>query len=337
MKAAVWYGNKTIKIEDRPHPKIGDNEVLIRVKAVSVCGSDLHAYIGQSKRRTPPLVLGHEFSGEVAKVGGNATAVVKGDRVVLEPLISCGECEPCKRGKNNICENMRLIGMHYDGAFAEYVSVPANNCHLLSETVSFEDSALTEPLAVAIHAANITPIKTHDTIVVIGSGAIGLMMVQVAKLRGAKKIIVVGNHDYQLELSKTLGADEVINAKREDLVQTIIADRLVVDAVFEVVGRQKTMQQAITIVKRGGVVTMIGMLESAMDLDLLDLTVRELTIRGSYGYTSGEFNQALKMIVKKDVQIAPIITHVFSLNEIVKGFEVLAHKNENVIKVIIKP
>jgi threonine dehydrogenase-like Zn-dependent dehydrogenase len=129
MKAAVWYGGKDIRIEDLPTSKIKDDEVLVKVKAVSICGSDLHAYMGVSKRRIPPLVMGHEFSGEVVKLGSNVKGLKEGERVVLEPVLSCGKCVLCQRGRSNICENMKLVGLHLSGAFSEYVPIPASKCH----------------------------------------------------------------------------------------------------------------------------------------------------------------------------------------------------------------
>jgi 2-desacetyl-2-hydroxyethyl bacteriochlorophyllide A dehydrogenase len=336
MKVAVWYGGKDIKIEDAPIPKLKDKEVLVKVKAVTICGSDLHAYMGVSKRRVPPLVMGHEFSGEVAEIGSNVRGIKQGERVVIEPVLSCGKCKVCLHGRNNICENMRLIGLHMPGAFAEYVSVPADKCHKLSENISFEEGSLVEPLAVAVHALNRTSFKKGDKIVIIGSGTIGLMTLQVTKLRGAGSIFIIDTLDYKLELAKKLGADKIINAKNQDSVKEVLSEDGA-DVVFEAVGRQKTVQQALSMVNKGGKVTVIGMLESKMELDMLDVTVKEIEIRGSYGYTTDDFKQALKLISTGKVKVKSMITHTLPLRDISKGFEILSNEKENAIKVVLKP
>lgn len=336
MKAAVWYGGKDIKIEDVPTPKIKDDEVLVKVKAVSICGSDLHAYMGVSKRRIPPLVMGHEFSGEVVKLGSSAKGLKEGERVVLEPVLSCGNCIPCRRGRSNICENMKLVGLHLSGAFSEYVSIPASKCHKLPDSVSFEEASLVEPLAVAVHAVNLTSLDKGEDICIIGSGAVGLMTLQVVKNTNAGKISAVDTLDYRLELAKKLGATTTINAKKEDPVQKVLANGGV-GTVFEAVGHQKTVQQALAMVRKGGKVTIIGMLEATMELGMLDVTVKEIEIRGSYGYTSNDFKQALKLIAEGKVKVKPLITHVLPLKDIAKGFEILSKGSEDVIKVVLKP
>jgi L-iditol 2-dehydrogenase len=336
MKAAVWYGGKDIRIEDLPTPKIKDDEVLVRVKAVSICGSDLHAYMGTSKRRIPPLVMGHEFSGEIVKLGRTVKGLKEGERVVLEPVLSCGKCALCQRGRSNICENIRLVGLHLSGAFSEYVPIPASKCHTLPDAVSFEEASLVEPLAVAVHAVNFASLEKDEDIGILGSGAVGLMTLQVVNNIGAEKLFAIDTLEYRLDLAKKLGATTTINAKKEDPVKEVLAYGGA-NTVFEAVGHQKTVQQALSMVKKGGKVVIIGMLEATMELGMLDVTVKEIEIKGSYGYTSNDFKQALTLIAKGKVEVKPLITHVLSLHDIVKGFDILSQGAENVIKVVLKP
>jgi len=336
MKTAVWYGGKNIRIEEKPVPKIADDEVLIKVKAVSICGSDLHAYMGVSKRRTPPLVMGHEFSGEIAGVGGRVENLKKGERVVVEPIVSCGTCRLCRLGRNNICQNLTLVGLHVSGAFSEYVAVPARKCYPLPKTVSFEDASLTEPLAVAVHAVSLAALEKTSSITIIGSGAIGLMTLLVAKDKDVHDIVILDTLEYRLTLARKLGATTTINVLRQDPVQTVLKQGGV-DVVFEAVGRQETVQQGLAMVRTGGKVIVIGMLEAMMQLPMLDITVKELELHGSYGYTSEDFQQALTLISKGNVNVKPLITHQLPLREIKHGFEVLSQGAEDVIKVVLRP
>jgi len=252
VKVAMWHGGKDIRIEDAPKPRIKRGEALIRVRAVGICGSELHVYEGISKRRVPPLVMGHEFSGEVAEVEDGGCGNPKGDRVAVEPIIRCGTCEQCARGRSNICSNMRLMGLHMTGAFAEYVAVPAEKCYKIPDNVSFEEGSTAEPLSVGLHAVNRASIGLGDAVVVLGAGVIGLMSVQAAKIAGAAKVLVTDLFDYRLKLARKLGADAVINVKEEDPVKVVmeLTDGKGVDAILEAVGIQKTMQQAMTMVKR---------------------------------------------------------------------------------------
>jgi len=338
VKAAVWYGGKDIRIEDLPKPEIKDDEVLVKVRAVGICGSELHAYEGISERRKPPLVMGHEFAGEVAEVGGNVEGFQKGDRIVIEPITRCGLCEQCLQGRGNICRNVKLLGLHVNGAFAEYVPVPARNCYKLSDNVSFEEASTIEPLTVAVHAANRTSIKLGDNVVVIGAGVIGLMVLQVIRLMGARKVFVTDIADYRLSFAKKLGADEVINSKVEDSLKKVreLTSMKEVDAVLEAVGIQSTVQQAISMVGKGGKITVIGMLEKVMPVGMLDVVVKELDLKGSYGYVPDEFKVALGLINEGKVDVKSLITNVLSLTDIVQGFELLHKRVEGVVKVVIK-
>jgi L-iditol 2-dehydrogenase len=336
MKAAVWYGGKDIRIKDVPLPKIKDDEVLVKVKAVSICGSDVHAYLGVSKRRIPPLVMGHECSGEIVKIGKAVKNLKEGERVVVEPILSCGTCRLCRSGRGNICENLKLVGLHVSGAFSEYVSIPAKKCHKLPNSVSFEEASLVEPLAVAVHAVRLASLEKDEDIGIIGSGAIGLMTLQVAKNRGARKIVVLDTLDYRLAFAKKLGATMTINVKKENPLKKISKDGGV-DMVFEAVGHQETVRQGLAMVKKGGKVIIIGMLEATMQLPMLDITVKEIDLQGSYGYTSDDFQQALNLIAKGKVNVKPLITHVLPLHDITNGFEILSQGAENVIKVVLTP
>jgi len=244
----------------------------------------------------------------------------------------------CITGRTNICKNFILLGLHVDGAFAEYVPVLAENCYKISDTLSFEEAALMEPLSVGLHAVNITRLELGDDVAILGAGPIGLMALQAAKCAGAGRIFVTDIVDFRLDMAKKLGADVVINAAEEDPVKKImeLTNGEGVDAAIEAVGIRKTVQQAIDMVKRGKTVTVVGMMEKVMEIGMLNVTVNEIRVQGSYGYTKKEFASAVKLASMNKINLKPMITHVFSLDEIVKGFEVLAQK-KGAMKVIIKP
>jgi len=339
MKAAVWHGGKDVRIEEVPDPKVNTDDVLVRVKSVGICGSDAHAFEGKSKRRVPPLILGHEFAGVVADVGTRVLDFQNGDRVVVEPTISCGACEPCSNARTNICVEIRFIGLHIPGAFAEYIAVPARKCYKLPDNVSFDEATLVEPLSVATHAVNMTPTRVGDNLLVIGSGVVGLLILQVAKHRVGGNVFVSDLIDYKLDLAKRLGAHAIIHSGREDVAKRVreLTNGKGVDAVIEAVGVQETLQQALTVVKKGGEVTITGLLEQMIQFDIMKLVTNEITMRGDYLYTSAEFRAGLHLVASGTVQLEPLITHSFPLTDIAKAVDVLTEGKEEHIKVLLRP
>ena len=339
MKAAVWYGGKDIRIEDTTKPTVKSREALLKVRSVGICGSELHAYEGISKRRRPPLIMGHEFSGEISEVGGDAEYLSEGDRVAVDPLIRCGACEQCLRGRGNVCRNLRLMGLHTGGAFAEYVSVPARNCHKLSDNVSFEEGSIAEPVSVAVHAVNRTPIRLGDTVAVIGAGVIGLTVLQAAKLAGAARVFVTDILDYRLDFARRLGADMTVNSAAEDPVEEIrkATDGLGVDVALEAVGLEVTVRQAMKMAAIGGKLTIIGNLARTMTLDIQDVVLKEFDIKGSYCYTPGDFRRATSFIKDRKIDVKSLVTDVLPLDEAKTGFELLHKKTDKVLKVLLTP
>lgn len=338
MKAAVWYGGKDIKIEDVPKPKILEDEILVRVRAASICGSELHAYTGVSKRRVPPLIMGHEFSGEVAYVGKRVENIKVGERVAVDPLIRCGICEQCTKGRGNICYNAILLGLHKSGAFAEYIAVPSINCYKLPEHLSFEEGSSVEPLAVGVHSVIRAPVKVGDSVAVIGSGTIGLGILQANKIAGAIETIVIDVVDYRLDYAKKLGAKVIINSKNEDPVKRVMesTDNNGVDVAFEAVGIQLTVQQALAMTKTGGKVIVAGMMAEMMEIDMLNTVAKEKEIKGTYGYTSSDYSTALTLLIEGVAEVKSMVTHVYTLEEVSKAFDLLHEKGKGVIKVVLR-
>jgi len=339
MKAAIWYGGKDIRIEEMPEPDFGRDDVLVRVKAVGICGSDLHAYEGISKRRVPPLVMGHEMAGEIADVGENVEILQKKDRVVVYPVLSCGECEYCRSGNENLCRDIRFMGLHVPGGFAEYVAVPVDRCYKIAPGLAFEKACLTEPLAVAVHVADSSRMRVNDSILIIGAGAVGSMITQVVRLRTSGQIIVTDILGSRLDLAKKLGADVAINSREKDAVEEVLklTDGKGVDVSIEVVGIQSTVQQALASVKKGGTVIVVGLLEKNMEIDMMRVVTNQLELHGSYIYSHYDFRSSMGLIASDKVNLQPYLTHIFPLEDAKEGFEEMATNKENVLKVILKP
>jgi L-iditol 2-dehydrogenase len=339
VKAAVWYGGKDVRIEDLPEPRIDKNGILVRVKSSGICGSDLHAFEGKSKRRVPPLVMGHEFAGIVSDIGTDVQDFQCGDRVVVEPRISCGKCAPCQSGRSNICLGLKFVGLHTSGAFAEYVAVPAEVCYKLPDYISFDEASLVEPLSVATHSVNVTPTKMGDSLLVIGAGVVGLLIMMVARNRVGGDVFVTDLIDFKLDLAKKLSAKAVVHSGREDPLKRVreLTRGEGVDAVIEAVGIQDTLNLALAVVKKGGNITVTGLQVQDIQVDIMKLVTNEITLRGVYLYARGDFETSLELITNGVVQLKPLITHTFPLTEIAKAVDVLTSAAEDHLKVILNP
>jgi len=337
MKVAVWHGGKNLRIEEAPTPSIEENGVLVRVRACGLCGSDLHAYQGLSDRRVPPLVLGHEFAGDVEETGPGVKSLEIGDRVVVDPLVVCGECDRCIRGSQNVCRDKKFIGLSMQGALAEYVGVPADRCFLLPDEMSYEEGAMVEPTAVAVHATNRAAISLGDTVAIVGTGVIGLLTLQTVRLRGISRVLGIDLSNERLGLARRFGADEVINPVKVDAVERVmeLTNRTGADCVLEAVGIQQTVRQAMKMVSDQGRVIVIGLLQKSMELEALEITVRELSLMGTYGYTDRDFKTAIGLISEGRIDVRPLITTVLPLNSVKEGFESLV--KQQAVKVILKP
>src|SRR3954453_7318831 len=228
MKALLLTEYKKLELTDIPVPEISPEEMLVRVRACGICGSDVHGFDGSTGRRIPPLVMGHEASGGIEQVGSAVQSLKEGDRVAFDSMISCGKCRFCRRGQMNLCDNRQVLGVscgeyRRHGAFAEYVAVPQHIIYKLPDTLSFEHAAMIEPVSVAVHAVSITPVRLGDTALVVGTGMIGLLPIQAARLAGCARIIAMDLEDYKLAVAKEHGADDVVNPKKGNVVEHVLA------------------------------------------------------------------------------------------------------------------
>lgn len=343
MKAMLLKEYKKLELVELPKPEIGANDLLVQVKACGICGSDIHGYDGSTGRRIPPLVMGHEASGVVAEVGSNVQGFQVGNRVTFDSTVSCGVCPSCRKGRINLCENRQVLGVSCQefrrhGAFAEYVTVPQNIAYHLPDEFPFEHAALIEAVSIAVHAANRTPIRLGDTAAVIGSGMIGLLVIQAARLAGCAKVIAVDLDDNKLAIAKTLGADVGLNPKTTDVVQAIaeLTGGRGADVAFEVVGATPTIQSAIQSVKRGGHVTLVGNLAPKVEVPLQAIVTREITLHGSCA-SNGEYPECIELMRRGAIQVKPLITAIDSLDHGPEWFEKLYAGEPGAMKVILRP
>lgn len=327
-----------IRLEEVPVPIPRNNEVLVKVRVCGICGADLQIYRGRHPIARPPMIQGHEFCGTVAKVGFHVSAIEEEDRVAVEPSVPCGKCYNCSHGRYNICSDLSVIGGRgHDGALSEYVTVPGDKVVPLPDEISFEEGALVEPTAVAVHAVRLAEQKVGERVLVLGAGTIGLLVVQAARTAGAREVIVSDVLDYRLEKAIALGANKRMNPRSEHIYEALDKEygRDGIDTVYDCVGNQETVRQALQIARRGTRIMMIGVPEEPVTLDLTNLQEGELELRGSLMYLRADFLKAIDLIRKREIKVTPLITHRFSLTQVQDAFRLLTKREEQVLKVLI--
>lgn len=336
MKSAVLHGVDDLRIEELPIPAIvNETDVLVRIRAVGICGSDIHYFregrIGRYILRKP-MILGHECAGEVVEVGSAVKHLKPGDKVAIEPGIGCGRCEYCHRGAYNLCPQERFLG-----ALAEYIVHPEEFLFKLPDELPFEAGALCEPLSVALYAIKRAQLEPATTIAVLGCGPIGLALIQAALATGAAFVYATDIYPLRLQTARKLGASMVLNANETDVVNAINehTDGRGVDVVFEAAGSLTTQRQAFHIVKRGGVIVLVGMpSQIANEVPLLDLIMRECDVRGVFRYAN-VYGQAVALTSTGRVNLLPMVTHRFSLERAREALETADAQKERAIKVMI--
>ncbi len=288
MKALVNTAPYKLELQDWPIPAYGPDDLLIRVKACAICGSDIKGYSGKTGRRQPPIVMGHEASGVVEAVGTNVSTFAPGDRVCFDSTVYCQRCAYCLSGHKNLCSNRQVVGVsegtyRRHGAMAEYVVVPHWIGVHLPANLTFAQAALIETVSIGVHAANRTPLMLNDTVVVVGTGAVGLVALQAIRLKGAGKVIVTDLSQPRLDMAKQMGADVVVRADLPDLLGALHAETGPegADAVLEAVGIQATIDTALKITRKGGALTLIGNVAPRVEMGLQEIVTREITLYGS--------------------------------------------------------
>lgn len=320
MKSAVFYEKHNLVIEDIPMPEVGPDDVLIRVKACGICGTDVHIFNGDEGAAATPAgtVLGHEFAGIVEKIGENVKGIVVGDRVCVDPNKLCNECYYCKSGIGHFCEDMIGIGTTVNGGFSEYCAVPQSQVYKIADTTTYEMAAMTEPVACCVHGIDMCNISCGDTVAVIGGGMIGMIMLQLAKLAGAGKLIMLEPVEEKREICKKLGADLCIDPLTED-VKTVLAENGIerISCVIECVGRTSTIEQAIDIAGKDSIVMMFGLTapNDTIAIKPFEIFKKEIVLKASFinPYTQ---KRALTLIDSGKIDVSSMIYATESLERL---------------------
>ncbi len=343
MKALVLEEYSKLVYRDVEKPVIkNSDDILIKVKAASVCGSDVHGLDGSTGRRKPPVVMGHEASGEIADIGSGVKRYKKGDRVIFNSTLFCGACDFCLHGNVNLCDERKVFGVScdeykIDGAYAEYIVVPERIVYPIPGDLSYQKAALIEPLSVGFHAVRMGELGINDSVLVIGAGTIGSFVIQSLKLKGAGRIIVADIDDEKLELAKLMGADYIINSGKKDFVEEalkISPDGI--DIVFDIVGKESVTVKSLDLLKKNGKVVMVGLFDANISFPIQKITTWQYKIIGSY-ISGDEYPACLALVESEKINLDPFINNYVPLSEAPDWFERLHKRESGLNKVIFNP
>lgn len=336
MKAAQLQAPHKMSVVELPSPPLHAGEVRLRIASVGVCGSDMGIIRGENPFANYPLVPGHELSGTVTEVGEGVTDFAPGQRVFVRPITTCGHCEACQAEEWNHCAELKVVGVHFDGAYAEEIVLPQETIRHLPDELSFDDGAMIEPTAVAVHSVNRGGVKKGDKVAIFGSGVIGMLIQQVALHKGASAVFAIDTVDERLALAKQLGAAATANALRDDVVQVGLEKVGPFDVIYDLVGTTKIAEKAVQMAKRGGtIVLLVPQNIPALEVPGYSMLFgKELTVRISRLYDK-DFDQAVGLIQSGAVKVEPLITHRFALADVEKALDTVVNKKENLIKAIL--
>ena len=343
MKAMLLTEPSKLRITEFETPMPSAGELLVRVRACGICGSDVHGFNGSSGRRIPPLIMGHEAAGVVERVGAGVERLPEGDRVTFDSMISCGRCSFCRGGTTNLCDNRRILGVSCDdyrqhGAFAEYVVVPEHIVYRIPDDLSFEHAAMVEPVSVAVHAIHRTPVRLGSTAVVIGCGMIGLLCVQSLRAAGCSSIVAVDLDSTRRDRAIAAGANEALDPSSQSVAGTVIErpEGRGVDVAGEAVGASEPIKTAIESVRKGGSVTLIGNISPSVELPLQSVVTREIQLIGTCA-SNGDYPGCLRLMASKAIDVEPMITASVPLEEGPVWFDRLHSGEAGLMKIILQP
>lgn len=337
MKQAIMPKPGVIEYKQVQVPEMKRNQIMINIKKIGICGSDIHVYHGVSPYASYPVVQGHEVSGIVTKTGEDVVGFNIGDKVTIRPQIACGECYPCKHNDYHICENLKVMGFQVKGMASEYVVVDSDNVLRLPQDVSLDEGAMIEPVAVATRAVRRGGDVSGKNVLVLGAGTIGNLAAQIAKGLGANKVIITDLSEYRLKLAKSCGVDHCINTKTQDL-STVISDLFgsdKADLILECAGVNQTISQALENARKGTDIIVVGVFCKKVTVDLDLLENGELRLIGSLMYKQEDYAKAIELIEQKKIRLKPLITNNFEFNQYREAYEYIIEKRDEAMKVIV--
>jgi L-iditol 2-dehydrogenase len=331
---AAFSGGGKIVLREVPVPIPQEGEALVCVRAVGICETDVHITLHTHSPKEAPRIMGHEWSG-IVEEAPDGFGIKQGSRVVGEGMVYCGSCRMCLKGRINLCDSYREIGFTLPGAYAEHLALPARNLHKIPSPMSFDEAAMVEPTAVALHALQLSGIGPGDSVAVLGPGPIGLLAIQIASAMGGGRIILTGTRDSRLALGSQLGADRTLNVTRADPVEAVKLDTEGgPDLVLDAAGTRSSFDQAVRMVRKGGTVVLVGAWER-VDWSPGMLIGKEMTLKGSLA-SPGAWRGSIDLVASGRVKVLPLVTHRFRLSEIAQAFD-LVDRREGVIKALVAP
>jgi len=337
MKQARLIEPETVVLEQVDEPVPEDTQVLIRVRRIGICGSDVHAYYDKHPYISCPIVQGHEFSGEIVGVGSKAKSLSVGDRVTVMPQLVCGECHPCTHGSYHICNQLKVIGCQADGAAREFIPVDEELVVKLPEAMSFDHGAMVEPVAVGVHAVRRLGEVSGMNLLVLGAGPIGNLAAQVAKGLGAAAVMITDVSAFRLEVAKACGIDHAVRVTEEPLEERIDAafGPAGADAILECVGAQETMGQAIALARKGSDIIVVGVFSEKPAVDMGLVQDKELRLIGTLMYRAGDYAAAIDLIETERIRLDPLISRHFEFEDYPRAFKFIEQQGDRTMKVLI--
>lgn len=337
MQQQVMTAPKSIEFREVPIPEPAPGEVLIKIMKIGICGSDIHVYHGTHPFTSYPITQGHETAGEIVAVGDGVTALKPGQKATIQPQVFCGKCYPCTHGKYNLCEELKVMGFQTTGVASEYFAVDASKVTLLPDEMSYDEGAMIEPLAVAVHAAKRFPGIEGARVAVIGAGPIGILVGQAARALGAADVLITDISDYRLGKAKECGISHTFRSKETDLGDAMISafgpDKA--DVIYDCAGNDITMGQAIKYARKGSTIILVAVYAGMANVDLAVLNDHELDLNTTMMYRSEDYIDAIRLVEEKKIRLQPLMSKCFSFHDYLKAYEYIDENREISMKILI--
>lgn len=337
MIQQVMTAPKQITFQEVEIPKPQANQVLVKIKRIGICGSDIHVYHGTHPFTSYPVTQGHEVSAKVVELGEGVTGLAVNQKVTIEPQVYCGECYPCRHGKYNLCEKLKVMGFQTTGTASEYFAVDASKVTPLPEELTYDEGAMMEPLAVTVHAAKRFGEMEGAKVAILGCGPIGILLAQSCKALGAEQVMITDISDYRLELAKKCGADFVVNTKEKDFGEALLKnygpDKA--DVIYECAGSDITMNQAIRCARKGSVIILVAVFGKMANVDLAVLNDHELDLNTTMMYRHEDYVEAIRLVKEGKIQLKPLMSKHFAFKDYQAAYDYIDNNRETTMKVLV--